>query len=58
MKKMRVEIETGYLNVSLGFDFEVEDDDTPDEIYNTAREVIANKLCWNVLDEDGNEVEL
>lgn len=61
MKKLYVVIDTGYVNVDLKFEFEV-DEDTEIEDYEYIRECaescIKNNLEWHVEDEDDEEVEI
>lgn len=58
MRKLYVVVETGYMGVDVKFPFEVDDDATPEEIRDYAEEELRNSLCWNVEDEDGEEVDV
>lgn len=58
MRKLYVTVDTGYLNIDIKFPFEVEDDADPDEIRECAHDALENQICWDVVDEDGEDVEL
>lgn len=58
MRKLYVSIETGYLGVEVKFPFEVENDASPEEIRDYAEEALQDQLCWNVEDENGEEVDV
>lgn len=58
MRKLYVTIDTGYLNIDIKFPFKVEDDADPDEIRECAHDALENQICWDVVDEDGEEVDL
>ena len=58
MRKLYVVVETGYLGVEVKFPFEVENDASPEEIRDEAEGALQNQLCWNVEDENGEEVDV
>ena len=58
MRKLYVVVDTGYVGVDLKFPFDVDDDATPEEIRDYAEEALQNQICWDVVDENGEDVEL
>ena len=58
MRKLYVTVDTGYLNIDIKFPFEVEDDADPEEIRECAHDALENQICRDVVDENGEDVEL
>lgn len=58
MRKLYVVVDTGYVGVDLKFPFDADDAATPEEIRDYAEEALQDQLCWNVEDENGEEVDV
>ena len=58
MRKLYVVVDTGYFGIDIRFPFEVEDDADLGEIRECAHDALENQICWDVVDENGEDVEL